>query len=147
MQEKSAQEFIRGERERADLVPVLIVLPPKRHRVVGERHQPMIGDGDAVRVSRERCAPRPDTSGNLAYTSRGGIRQPVGDRFLISRTSAPLLWYLETTWKVFNRRITNLNLVGVTMACVFSSRRDPRIARATRDTCLCRSTTPDALIM
>ncbi len=53
VQEKSAQEFVGVERERADLAPVSIVLPPKRDGVVGDGDEPVIRDGDAVGVSRE----------------------------------------------------------------------------------------------
>ena len=53
MQEKSAQEFVGLERERADLAPVSIVLPPKGDGVVGHGDEPVIRDGDAVGVARE----------------------------------------------------------------------------------------------
>ena len=51
--EKAAKEFVDVERQRADLAPVPIVLPPKRDGVVGDGDEPVIGDGDAVRVARE----------------------------------------------------------------------------------------------
>ena len=53
VQEKAAEEFIGVERQRADLAAVAIVLPPKRDRVVGDVDEPVIRDGDAVRVPRE----------------------------------------------------------------------------------------------
>ena len=53
VQEKATEEFIDVERQRADLTPVPIVLPPKRDRVVGDGDEPVIGDGDAVGVPRE----------------------------------------------------------------------------------------------
>ena len=53
VQEKPSQEFVGVERERADLAPVPIVLPPKRDGVVGDGDEPVIGDGDAVGVARE----------------------------------------------------------------------------------------------
>ena len=53
VQEKAPQEFVGLKRQRADLAPVPIVLPPKRDRVVGDGDDPVIGDGDAVGVPRE----------------------------------------------------------------------------------------------
>ena len=53
VQEKASEEFVGCESERADLAAVAIVLPPKRHRVVGHSDQPVIRDGHPVRVSRE----------------------------------------------------------------------------------------------
>ena len=53
VQEKASEEFVDVERQRADLTPVPIVLPPKRDGVVGDGDEPVIGDGDAVRVPRE----------------------------------------------------------------------------------------------
>jgi hypothetical protein len=53
VEEKPAEEFVGRERERADLAPVSIVLPPKGDGVVGHGHEPVIRDGDAVGVSRE----------------------------------------------------------------------------------------------
>jgi len=72
VQEETAEEFLDVEREDADLTAVAIVLPSKRDRVVGDVHEPMIGDGDAVGVAREvvqhvRGLPK----GGLAYTTHG----------------------------------------------------------------------------
>jgi hypothetical protein len=53
VEEETPEEFVDIERQRADLAPVPIVLPPERDRVVGDRNEPVIGDGDAVGVSRE----------------------------------------------------------------------------------------------
>ena len=53
VQEKASEKFVDVERERADLTPVAIVLPPKRDGVVGDGDEPVIRDGDAVGVSRE----------------------------------------------------------------------------------------------
>ena len=53
MEEKAAKEFVGRERERADLAPVSIVLPPKGDGVVGHGDEPVIRDGDAVGVARE----------------------------------------------------------------------------------------------
>ena len=53
MQKEAAEEFVGVERQRAHLTAVPIVLPPKRDRVVGDGDEPVIGDGDAVRVPRE----------------------------------------------------------------------------------------------
>ena len=53
VEEKASKEFVDVERERADLTAVAIVLPPKRDGVVGDVDEPVIGDGDAVRVAGE----------------------------------------------------------------------------------------------
>ena len=51
--EEAPEEFVDVERQRAHLAPVPIVLPPKRDRVVRDGDEPVIGDGDAMRVPRE----------------------------------------------------------------------------------------------
>jgi len=51
--EEAPEEFVDVERQRANLTPVPIVLPPKRDGVVREGDAPVIGDGDAVGVPRE----------------------------------------------------------------------------------------------
>lgn len=53
VQQKTPEEFLRVEGERADLIAVAIILPAKRHRVVRDGDEPVIGDRDAVRVPRE----------------------------------------------------------------------------------------------
>ena len=53
VQQEAPEEFVDVERQRADLAPVPIVLPPKRDRVVRDGDEPVIGDGDAVGVARE----------------------------------------------------------------------------------------------
>ena len=53
MQEEVPEEFVDVERQRANLAPVAIALPPKRDRVVRDGDEPVIGDGDAVGVPRE----------------------------------------------------------------------------------------------
>ena len=50
---EAPEEFLRAERHQSDLAPVAVVLPPKRHLVVGHGDEPMIGDRDAVGVPRE----------------------------------------------------------------------------------------------
>ena len=53
VQEEAPEEFVDVERQRANLTPVPVVLPPKRDRVVRDGDEPVIGNGDAVRVPRE----------------------------------------------------------------------------------------------
>ena len=50
---KRRKKFVDVEGQRADLTPVAKVLPPKRHRVVGDGDEPVIRDRDAVGVARE----------------------------------------------------------------------------------------------
>ena len=50
---EAAEEFLRAEGHQPDLAPVAVVLPPKRHLVLGHGDEPMIGDRDAVGVPRE----------------------------------------------------------------------------------------------
>ena len=51
--EEATEKFVDVERQRLDLAAVAIVLPPKRDGVVRDGDEPVIGDGDAVRVPRE----------------------------------------------------------------------------------------------
>ena len=53
VQAEAPEEFVDVERQRPDLTPVSVVLPPKRDGVVGHGDEPVIGDGDAVGVPRE----------------------------------------------------------------------------------------------
>ena len=53
MQEEAPEEFVDVERQRAHLAAVPIVLPPKRDGVIRDGDEPVIGDGDAVRVPRK----------------------------------------------------------------------------------------------
>ena len=53
MPEEAPEEFVDVERERANLAPVPIVLLPKRDCVIRDGDEPVIGEGDAVRVPRE----------------------------------------------------------------------------------------------
>ena len=53
VQQEAPEEFVDIERQRAHLAPVPIVLPPKRDGVVRDGDEPVIGDGDAMRVPRE----------------------------------------------------------------------------------------------
>jgi hypothetical protein len=53
VQKEAPEEFVDVERQRANLAPVPIVLPPKRDRVVRDGDEPVIGDGDAMGVPRE----------------------------------------------------------------------------------------------
>ena len=43
VQEEAPEEFVDVERQRANLAPVPIVLPPKRDRVVRDGDEPVIG--------------------------------------------------------------------------------------------------------
>jgi len=51
--EEPAQELVGLQRHNALPVPVGIVLPAERHVVIVHADQPMVGDGDFVRISRE----------------------------------------------------------------------------------------------
>ena len=53
MEAEAPEEFLRAEGHEADLAPVAIVLPPKRHLVVAHVDEPMIGDRDSMRVPGE----------------------------------------------------------------------------------------------
>ena len=50
---EAAEEFLSAERHQSDPTPVPVVLPPKRHLVLGHGDEPMVGDRDAVGVPRE----------------------------------------------------------------------------------------------
>lgn len=53
MLEKAAHEFIRTERHLPLPVVVCVISPPECDHVVVKRNEPVVGDGDAVRVARE----------------------------------------------------------------------------------------------
>jgi hypothetical protein len=53
VQEEATEKFVDVERQRPHLAPVTVVLPPKRHGVVGHRDEPVVGDGDPVGLPRE----------------------------------------------------------------------------------------------
>ena len=53
MQEEATEKFVDVERQRPHLAPMAVVLPPKRHGVVGHRDEPVVEDGDTVGVPRE----------------------------------------------------------------------------------------------
>jgi hypothetical protein len=50
VQEKPPQEFVGADREGPHLAAVTVVLPPECDRAVRDVDDPMVGDGDAVRV-------------------------------------------------------------------------------------------------
>jgi hypothetical protein len=52
-EKEPVEKFIGGERERADLTTVSVVLPAEGDGVVSHVEEPVIRDGDAVRVARE----------------------------------------------------------------------------------------------
>ena len=51
--QEAAQELICGDRHDLLLAAVRIVFPAKRDPIILERHQSMVGDGDAVRIASE----------------------------------------------------------------------------------------------
>ncbi len=51
--QEAAQELIGGDRHDFLLAAVRIVFPAKRDLIILERHQSMVGDGDAVRIASE----------------------------------------------------------------------------------------------
>jgi hypothetical protein len=51
--QEAAQELICGDRHDFLLAAVGIVFPAKRDPIILERHQSMVGDGDAVRIAGE----------------------------------------------------------------------------------------------
>jgi hypothetical protein len=53
VQEKPPQEFVGADCQGPHLAAVTVVLPPKRDRAVCDVDDPMVGDGDAVRVPGE----------------------------------------------------------------------------------------------
>ena len=50
MEAEASEEFLGAERHQSDLTPVAIVLPPKRHLLVADVDEPMIGNRDPIRV-------------------------------------------------------------------------------------------------
>lgn len=72
MDQEAAQELICGDRHDLLLAAVRIVFPAKRDSIILERHQSMVGDGDAVRVASEIVQ-------NMLGTAEGwlGIDDPV----------------------------------------------------------------------
>ena len=70
--QEAAQELIGGDRHDFLLAAVRIVFPAKRDSIILERHQPMVGDGDAVRIASEIVQ-------NMLGTAKGwlGIDDPV----------------------------------------------------------------------
>ena len=53
METEAPEEFLRAEGHEPDLAPVAVVLPPKRHLVLGQGDEPMVGNRDAVGVPCE----------------------------------------------------------------------------------------------
>ena len=70
--QESAQELICGNRHDLLLAAVRIVFPAKRDSIILERHQSMVGDGDAVGIAGEIVQ-------NMFGTAEGwlGIDDPV----------------------------------------------------------------------
>ena len=70
--QEAAQELIGGDRHDFLLAAVRIVFPAKRDSIILERHQSMVGDGDAVRIAGEIVQ-------NMLGTAEGwlGIDDPV----------------------------------------------------------------------
>ena len=69
---RKRQELICGDRHDLLLAAVRIVFPAKRDSIILERHQSMVGDGDAVRIASEIVQ-------NMLGTAEGwlGIDDPV----------------------------------------------------------------------
>jgi len=69
---ESSQKLIGGDRHDFLLATVRIVFPAKRDSIILERHQSMVGDGDAVRIAGEIVQ-------NMFRTSEGwlGVGHPV----------------------------------------------------------------------
>jgi hypothetical protein len=69
---EAAQELIGGDRHDFLLAAVRIVFPAKGDSIILERHQSMVGDGDAVRIASEIVQ-------NMLGTAEGwlGIDDPV----------------------------------------------------------------------
>ena len=72
MDQESAQKLIGRKGHDLLLAAVCIVLPAKRDSIILERHQSMVGDGDAVRIAGEIVQ-------NMLGTAEGwlGIDDPV----------------------------------------------------------------------
>jgi len=70
--QEAAQELICGDRHDLLLAATRIVFPAKRDSIILKRHQPMVGDGDAVRIAGEIVQ-------NMLGTAEGwlGIDDPV----------------------------------------------------------------------
>ena len=70
--QESSQKLICGNRHDFLLAAVRIVFPAKRDSIILERHQSMVGDGDAVRIAGEIVQ-------NMFRTSEGwlGVGHPV----------------------------------------------------------------------
>ncbi|MGA3107804.1 MAG: hypothetical protein ABSD53_25240 [Terriglobales bacterium] len=72
MDRESSQKLICGNRYDFLLAAVRTVFPAKRDSIILERHQSMVGDGDAVRIAGEIVQ-------NMFRTAEGwlGIDDPV----------------------------------------------------------------------
>jgi hypothetical protein len=70
--QEAAEELLCGDRHDLLLAAVCIVFPAKRDSIILERHQSMVGDGDAVRIASEIVQ-------NMLGTAEGwlGIDDPV----------------------------------------------------------------------
>ena len=88
--QESAQELICGDRHDLLLAAVRIVFPAKRDSIILERHQSMVGDGDAVRIAGEIVQ-------NMLGTAEGwlGIDDPVFAEEL-SEKLAKATWLSKT---------------------------------------------------
>ena len=51
MQQEAAQELVEGESQESLLVAVSRIPPAEGHLAVGERNQPLIGDGNTMGVT------------------------------------------------------------------------------------------------
>jgi hypothetical protein len=73
MQQKATEEFLHAEGHQTLLVLVSRIAPTEGHAALLKRDQPMVGDGDAVRVAAEiaEC---------MFGTAEGslGVHYPIG---------------------------------------------------------------------
>ena len=88
--QEAAQELICGDRHDFLLAAVSIIFPAKRDSIILERHQSMVGDGDAVRIASEIVQ-------NMIGTAEGwlGIDDPVSLEEL-SEKLAKAMWLSKT---------------------------------------------------
>ena len=83
---EAAEEFLRAERHQSDPTPVSVVLPPKRHLVLGHGDEPMVGE--ACRRSPRRPQPRKEfrkISGNAAVSLKTSRCSSAAERLRQTR--------------------------------------------------------------
>lgn len=77
MDQESAQELMGRNGHDFLLATMRIIFPAKRHSIILEGNQSMVGDGDTVRIAREIVQ-------NMLGTAEGwlGVNDPVGSEQL-----------------------------------------------------------------